>query len=63
MLSTSQLAPKASGKPFGFGNGWESFGNTHPKGGHLKKWRIPQVLPIYLYIFGFGATYIGRIRT
>lgn len=44
-------------------NGWESFGNTHPKGGLLKKSHIPQVLPIYHIWLGFGATYIGRIRT
>ena len=23
------------------GGRWESFGNTLPKGGHLKKWHIP----------------------
>ena len=47
---------------FGFGNGWESFGNTHPKGSHLKMTHPLSIadLPVYIWL---RATYIGRIRT
>ena len=53
MHSTSSTAPKASGKPFGFGGLVESFGNTHPKGSHLKKMTHPLSiadLPVYIWL-------------
>ena len=63
MLSTSQLASKASGKPFGFGERLREFRQYFPKGGHLKNDASFKYCRFTAYSFGFGATYIGRIRT
>ena len=50
MLSTSQHAPKRRTSCFGFGNGWESFGNTHPKGRLFIKKSFPLSIADVPYI-------------